>query len=71
MVIEREAYEETVRKVLRCDEDATVVTLDQPRKAIGADRDSAWGRDDERSPVEVSASRGGVNLLGAVTESGE
>ena len=53
------------------DEDATIVTVDQTRKAVGADLYAAWFPVGERPTVGVSASREGVNLLGAVTEYGE
>ncbi|WP_152420532.1 IS630 family transposase [Halococcus thailandensis] len=68
---EREEFEETVKKVGHRDEDATVVTIDQTRKAVGADLYAAWYPVGERPTVGVSASREGVNLLGAVTEYGE
>jgi transposase len=59
------------KKVGYRDEDATVVTIDQTRKAVGADLYAAWFPVGERPTVGVSASRQGVNLLGAVTELGE
>ena len=59
------------KKVGHRDEDATVVTIDQTRKAVGTDLYAAWFPAGERPTVEVSASREGVNLLGAVTEYGE
>jgi hypothetical protein len=34
---ERKEFDEPVKKVGRRDEDATVVTIDQPRKAVGTD----------------------------------
>jgi len=52
------------------DEGATVVTIDQTRKAIGADLYRAWFVG-ERPTVGVSASPEGVNLLGAVADNGE
>ena len=39
---EREESEETVEKGGRRDEDATVVTIDRTRKAVGADLYAAW-----------------------------
>lgn len=39
---ERKEFEETLEKVGRRDEDATVVTIDQTRKAVGADLSRAW-----------------------------
>ena len=62
---------QTVKKVGRRDEDATVVTIDQTRKAVGADLYAAWYPVGESPTVGVSASREGVNLLGAITEYGE
>ena len=59
------------KKVDRRDEDATVVTIDQTRKAVGADLYAAWYPVGERPTVGVSASCEGVNLLGAITEYGE
>jgi hypothetical protein len=59
------------KKVGRRDEDATVVTIDQTRKAVGADLYRAWYPVGERPTVGVSASRTGMNLLGAVTEYGD
>ena len=50
---------------------ATVVTIDQTRKAVGADLYAAWYPIGERPTVNVSTSREGANLLGAVTEYGE
>ncbi len=49
------------KKVGRRDEDATVVTIDQTRKAVGADLYVAWSPEGERPTV-------GVTLLRAVTE---
>jgi transposase len=61
----------TSKKVGHRDEDATVVTIDQFRKAIGADLTYAWFPVGERPTVPVSASREGLNFLGALTENGE
>ena len=47
------------------------MTLDQTRKTVGADLYYGWFPVGERPTVKVSASREGVNLLGAVTEHGE
>jgi transposase len=47
------------------------VTIDQFRKTVGADLTYAWYPVDERPTVEVSASRDGINLLGALTGTGE
>lgn len=47
------------------------MTIDQFRKSVGADLTYAWFPVDERPTVEVSASRDGINFLGALTEEGE
>ena len=47
------------------------MTLDQTRKTVGADLYYGWFPVGERPTVKVSASREGINLLGAVTEHGE
>jgi len=59
------------KKVGRRDDDTTVVTIDQFRKTVGADLAYAWFPVDERPTVDVSASREGLNFLGALTETGE
>jgi len=61
----------TSKKVGHRDEDATVITIDQFRKTVGADLTYAWFPVDERPTVDVSASRDGINFLGALTENGE
>lgn len=61
----------TSKKVGRRDEDTTVVTIDQFRKTVGADLTYAWFPVNERPTVDVSASREGINFLGALTEDGE
>ena len=48
-----------------------MITIDQFRKSVGADLAYAWFPVGERPTVDVSASRGGINLLGALTETGE
>ena len=48
-----------------------VITIDQFRKTVGADLTYAWFPVNERPTVDVSASRKGINLLGALTEDGE
>ena len=45
--------------------------VDQFRKTVGADLAYAWFPVNERPTVDVSASREGINLLGALTETGE
>lgn len=47
------------------------MTIDQFRKTVGADLTYAWFPVDERPTVDVSASRDGLNFLGALTEDGE
>ena len=59
------------KKVGRRDEDTTVVTIDQTRKAVSVDIYRAQFPVGERPTVGVSASQEGVNLLGAVTDNGE
>ena len=59
------------KKVGRRDEDRLVVTIDQFRKSGGADLRYAWFPIDERSTVNVSASRNEINFLGGLTEDGE
>ncbi len=59
------------KKLGRRDEDATVVTIDQTRKAVGADLYGAWYPVGERLTAGVSAPRKDVNLLGAVTKYGD
>lgn len=49
----------------------TVVAVDQTRKTVGSDLYRAWFPEGERVSLPVSASRKGVNLLGAVTDEGE
>ena len=61
----------TSKKVGHRDEDATVITIDQFRKTVGADLTYAWFPVDERPTVDVPASRDGINFLGALTENGE
>lgn len=61
----------TSKKVGRREEDTTVITIDQFRKTVGADLTYAWFPFDERPTVNVSASRDGINFLGALTERGE
>lgn len=48
-----------------------MLTIDQFRKSVGADLTYAWFPIGERPTVDVSASRDGINLLGALTEDGE
>lgn len=50
--------------------DYTVLAVDQTRKTVGADLYQAWFPEGERVSLPVSASREGVNLLGAVTAEG-
>jgi len=59
------------KKVGRHGDDTTVVTIDQFRKTMGADLAYAWFPGDERPTVDVSASRDGLDFLGALTETGE
>jgi transposase len=61
----------TSKKVGRRDEDTTVITIDQFRKAVGADLTYAWFPVGERPTVDVSASQDGLNFLGALTKNGE
>ena len=61
----------TSKKVGRRDKETTVITIDQFRKTVGADLTYAWFPVTERPTVDVSASREGINLLGALTETGE
>lgn len=69
---ERKAFHETIEEHIgERDEDALVVTIDQLRKTVGADLTYAWFPIDERPTIDVSASRDGINLLGALTEYGE
>lgn len=49
----------------------TAVVVDQTRKTVGADLYRAWFQEGERVSLPVSASRKGMNLLGAVTSEGE
>lgn len=51
--------------------DYTVLAVDQTRKTVGADLYQAWFPEGERVSLPVSASREGVNLLGAVSDEGE
>lgn len=69
---EREAFHETVEdEIGERDDNATVVTIDQLRKTVGADLTYAWFPIDERPTIDVTASREGINRLGALTEHGE
>jgi transposase len=68
----REAFHKTVEDQIGTrDDNAVVVTIDQLRKTVGADLTYAWFPIDERPAIGVSASRDGINLLGALTEHGE
>jgi transposase len=71
MITSLSSTTKSLKKVGRRDEDATVVTIDQFRKAVGADLTYAWFPVGERPTVPVSASREGLNFLGALTETGE
>jgi hypothetical protein len=67
---EQKKFEGTVEKIGQRDEDVTVVTIDQTRKAVGADLYRAWYPVGGRPTVGVSVSRKGVNLLEAAIECG-
>lgn len=47
------------------------MTIDQFRKAVGADLTYAWFPLSERPTVDVSASREGINFLGALSDDGQ
>ena len=61
----------TSKKVGHRDADKTVITTAQFQKTVGADLTYVWFPVNERPTVDVSASREGINLLGALTETGE
>jgi hypothetical protein len=69
---EREAFHETVEdQIGDRDDNAVVVTIDQLRKTVGADLTYLWFPIDARPTTDVSASRDGLDPLGALTEHGE
>lgn len=47
------------------------MTIDQFRKTVGADLTHAWFPVGERPTVDVSASRKGLNFLGALSDDGQ